>query len=91
MLRKFVYLLFVCLQEYDYVFSVDIEDGKAPTKLPYNKTEDPWFAAQAFIHKNDLPQSYLDQVANFIINNSKQNEIQIQAPTLEFADPFTGE
>lgn len=29
--------MLVYLQEYDYVFSVDVEDGKPPLKLPYNK------------------------------------------------------
>lgn len=74
--------------EYDYVFNVDIEDGKPPIKLPYNRSEDPWAAAQKFIHKNDLPQVYLEQVANFIITNSDQ----VAMPTVqaEFADPFTG-
>lgn len=74
--------------EYDYVFDVDIEDGKPPIKLPYNRDDDPWLAAQKFIHKNDLPQVYLEQVANFIITNSDQ----VAAPTVhaEFADPFTG-
>ncbi|KOB74661.1 putative phospholipase A2, activating protein [Operophtera brumata] len=58
-------------QEYDYVFSVDIQEGAPPIKLPFNKSEDPWVAAQAFIHKNQLPQVYLEQVANFIITNAK--------------------
>ncbi|KAF9409483.1 hypothetical protein HW555_011158 [Spodoptera exigua] len=58
-------------KEYDFVFSVDIKDGAPPIKLPFNKTEDPWVAAQAFIHKNNLPQVYLEQVANFIITNAK--------------------
>lgn len=58
-------------QEYDYVFSVDVEDGKPAIKLPYNNGDDPYLEAQKFIHKNDLPQAYLDQVANFIITNSK--------------------
>lgn len=58
-------------QEYDYVFSVDIEDGKPPIKLPFNNGEDPYMAAQRFIHKHELPQAYLDQVAGFIIQNSK--------------------
>lgn len=77
-------------KEYDYVFNVDIEDDKGPLKLPYNKSEDPWFAAQAFIHKHNLPQGYLEQVAYFIINNSKQTQPIVQAPPPEFADPFTG-
>lgn len=57
-------------REYDYVFSVDISDSAPPLKLPFNKGDDPWHAAQAFIHKHSLPQAYLDQVANFIIRNS---------------------
>ncbi|KPJ20538.1 Phospholipase A-2-activating protein [Papilio machaon] len=77
------------LKEYDYVFSVDIKDGAPPIKLPFNKTEDPWVAAQAFIHKNDLPQVYLEQVANFIITNAKLNTLP--TPSNGYADPFTGE
>lgn len=74
--------------EYDFVFNVDIEDGKPPLKLPFNKGDDPWMAAQKFIYKHDLPQVYLDQVANFIITNAK---VTSSAPTNpEFADPFTG-
>ncbi|CAB3243021.1 unnamed protein product [Arctia plantaginis] len=76
-------------KEYDFVFSVDIKDGAPPIKLPFNKTEDPWVAAQAFIHKNDLPQVYLEQVANFIITNAKLDSQP--ASSNGFADPFTGE
>lgn len=49
-------------EEYDYVFSVDIQDGVPPLKLPYNIDEDPWHAAQKFIHRNGLSQMFLDQV-----------------------------
>lgn len=76
-------------KEYDFVFSVDIKDGAPPIKLPFNKTEDPWSAAQAFIHKHDLPQVYLEQVANFIITNAKLDSQS--ASSNGFADPFTGE
>lgn len=78
-------------KEYDYVFTVDISDNTPPLKLPYNRGEDPWVVAQNFIHKNELPQAYLDQVANFIVTNSDS------APTIEtslsaaYHDPFTGE
>lgn len=77
-------------QEYDYVFSVDIEDGKPAIKLPYNNGEDPYMAAQRFIHKHDLPQAYLDQVANFIIQNSSNAPVQQTASSQAFYDPFTG-
>ncbi|XP_032511114.2 phospholipase A-2-activating protein [Danaus plexippus] len=76
-------------QEYDFVFSVDIKDGAPPIKLPFNKTEDPWVAAQAFIHKHELPQVYLEQVANFIITNAKLDSVP--ASSNGYADPFTGE
>ncbi|KAI8429183.1 hypothetical protein MSG28_007720 [Choristoneura fumiferana] len=76
-------------KEYDFVFSVDIKDGAPPIKLPFNKNEDPWTAAQAFIHKHDLPQVYLEQVANFIITNAKLDTLP--ASSNGFADPLTGE
>uniref|UniRef100_A0A1I8FD01 PFU domain-containing protein n=1 Tax=Macrostomum lignano TaxID=282301 RepID=A0A1I8FD01_9PLAT len=42
-------------QDYDFVFTVDVEEGKPPLKLPYNRTgQDPWFAAQRFIDKHLL-------------------------------------
>lgn len=82
-------LISAVLQEYDFVFTVDIDDERQ-LKLPYNKSEDPWFAAQAFIHKHNLPQGYLEQVANFIINNSKQGNVSVSSAPPEFADPFTG-
>lgn len=47
---------------YDYVFSVDVEDGKPPLKLPFNRNDDPYTAAHTFLTKNNLPSSYLDQV-----------------------------
>ncbi|KAH8034868.1 hypothetical protein HPB51_003155 [Rhipicephalus microplus] len=57
-------------KEYDYVFDVDLDTG-GKMKLPYNVTEDPWHAAQKFIHRHELNQYYLDQIANFIIQNTK--------------------
>ncbi|XP_077981055.1 phospholipase A-2-activating protein-like [Glandiceps talaboti] len=76
-------------QEYDYVFSVDIEDGKPALKLPYNINEDPWFAAQRFLQKNELSPLFLDQVANFIIENAKGTTFGNE-PTTGVSDPFTG-
>ena len=58
-------------QNYDYVFDVDIEDGKPPLKLPYNASQNPYEAATKFIQDNELPISYLDQVANFITTNTQ--------------------
>ncbi|KAI8043598.1 hypothetical protein M5D96_004931, partial [Drosophila gunungcola] len=67
-------------KEYDFVFNVDISDTEPPIKLPYNRGEDPWQAAQTFIHRNNLPQAYLDQSAAVVVE---------QAPT-GYQDPFTG-
>lgn len=66
--------------EYDFVFNVDISDSHPPIKLPYNRDEDPWMAAQKFIHKHELPQVYLEQVANFIVKNSEGSASTISAP-----------
>lgn len=58
-------------KDYDYVFDVDIEDGKPPLKLPYNLSQNPYEAATKFIEDNELPIGYLDQVANFITTNTQ--------------------
>lgn len=58
-------------REYDYVFDIDIEDGKPPLKLPYNSTDSPWDAARKFLERNELPFSYYEQVANWISENTK--------------------
>ncbi|KAL8900988.1 MAG: hypothetical protein Q9207_005423 [Kuettlingeria erythrocarpa] len=58
-------------KDYDYVFDVDIEDGKPPLKLPYNLSQNPYEAATNFVQDNELPMTYLDQVANFITANTQ--------------------
>lgn len=58
-------------KQYDYVFDIDIEDGKPPLKLPYNVTQNPYEAATKFLQDNELPMTYLDETANFIIKNSQ--------------------
>lgn len=80
----------VIFQEYDYVFSVDIEEGKPPLQLPYNITEDPWFAAEKFIAKNNLSSTFLEEVANFIIKNTKGVTLA-QGSSAVVSDPFTGQ
>lgn len=73
-------------KEYDYVFDVDIEDGKPPLKLPYNLNQNHYEAARKFIEDNELPLTYLDQVANFIIQNTRGATLgQSEAPG---ADPW---
>ncbi|KAJ3220844.1 hypothetical protein HK099_003956 [Clydaea vesicula] len=76
--------------EYDYVFDIDIDEGAPPLKLPYNVTENPYQTAQNFIHLHELPQGYLDQIANFITSNTKGHSIGPTASTSQYSDPFTG-
>jgi len=58
-------------KSYDYVFDVDIEDGKPPLKLPFNLSENPYDRARKFLEDNELPISYLDNVVQFIEQNTK--------------------
>lgn len=82
-------------KEYDYVFDVDIEDGKPPLKLPYNLSQNPYEAATKFIEDNELPIGYLDQVANFITTNTQGSTIgqssQPSPPAPPGADPWGSE
>ena len=76
-------------KDYDYVFDVDIEDGKPPLKLPYNLSQNPYEAATKFIQDNELPMSYLDQVANFITSNTQGATLgQPSQPEPVAADPW---
>lgn len=74
-------------KEYDYVFDVDIEDGKPALKLPYNATQNPYETAQKFIADNELPMSYIDQVANFITTNSQGTTLG-QSQDTQGSDPW---
>lgn len=83
------YLLFIfLLKEFDYVFSIDVNEGGPSYKLPYNITDDPWLTAYNFLQKNDLNPMFLDQVAKFIIDNTKGQMLGLGNPS--FSDPFTG-
>ncbi|XP_004363948.1 phospholipase A2-activating protein [Capsaspora owczarzaki ATCC 30864] len=75
-------------KEYDYVFNIVIEEGKPAKKLGYNTAENPWMAAQRFVHENELDQFFLDQVAKFIMDNTKG--VSLGTDDAGYADPFTG-
>ena len=76
-------------QDYDYVFDVDIKEGSPPLKLPYNLSQNPYEAATKFLQDNELPMGYLDQVANFIVTNTRGATIgQDQQPQETGPDPF---
>ncbi|XP_063151072.1 phospholipase A-2-activating protein isoform X2 [Candoia aspera] len=75
-------------KEYDYVFTIDVNEGGPSYKLPYSITDDPWLTAYNFLQKNDLNPMFLDQVAKFIIDNTKGQTLG--HTNTEFSDPFTG-
>lgn len=73
-------------KEYDYVFDVDIEEGKPPLKLPYNVSQNPYEVARKFCEDNKLPLTYLDQVTNFIVQNTQG--ATLGQSTAQGADPW---
>ena len=75
---------------YDYVFDVDIEEGKPPLKLPFNANQNPYDAATKFLNDNELPMSYLEETANFVIKNSQGATLGQSAPGQQpvGADPW---
>ncbi|CAF9914927.1 MAG: hypothetical protein ALECFALPRED_009854 [Alectoria fallacina] len=75
-------------KDYDYVFDVDIEDGKPPLKMPYNLSQNPYEAATTFIADNELPVTYLEQVANFIVTNTQGATIGQASQEPAGADPW---
>lgn len=76
-------------ESYDFVFDVDIEDGKPPLKLPYNVNENPYTAAERFLAANDLPSSYTEEVVRFLQENTKgfslDQQTQPEQPKPELA------
>ncbi|KAF8516963.1 phospholipase A-2-activating protein [Hysterangium stoloniferum] len=73
-------------KEYDYVFDVDVQAGVPPLKLPYNASENPFQAAQRFLHANDLPDTYIDEVVKFIEKNTSAVSL---GATNDYVDPYT--
>lgn len=56
------------------------------TNLQYK--ENPYEAAQKFIWRHQLPQIYLDQIADFITKNAQG--VELGQTTGQYHDPFTG-
>jgi len=52
------------------------------------RTENPYSAAQRFLERNDLPNSYLDTVAQFVEKNT--TGVSIGGGDSDYVDPFTG-
>ncbi|RYO91604.1 hypothetical protein DL766_001702 [Monosporascus sp. MC13-8B] len=76
---------------WDYVFDVAIEEGQPSLKLPYNLSENPYDRATKFLNDNELPISYLDQVAQFITTNTQGATIGQTSDASGGADPYGAE
>lgn len=72
-------------KEYDYVFDVDIEDGKPPLKLPFNAGENVYTVANKFLADNELPASYIQDVVKFLETNTQG--VSLDAPSAPAAAP----
>lgn len=83
-----MFLFLFHLKEYDYVFTIDVNENGPSYKLPYNITDDPWLTAYNFLQKHDLNPMFLDQVAKFIMDNTKGQTLL--STSNQFSDPFTG-
>ena len=80
-------------KEYDYVFDIDIRDGAPPLKLPFNVTQNPHEVAMKFLQDNELPLTYLEETANFIVKNTQGTSLGTPAPASAApgADPWGSE
>ena len=67
---------------YDHVLPVEMEtpNGVAQLKLGCNSTENPFSAAQRFIDENSLGNQYLNQIADFIMQQTS-----LKAPTFDLS------
>ncbi|EHN01568.1 Doa1p [Saccharomyces cerevisiae x Saccharomyces kudriavzevii VIN7] len=68
-------------KSYDYVFDVDIEEGKPPLKLPINVNDNPYTVTDNFLARYELPLSYREQVVQFILKNTSGISLDQQAST----------
>ena len=75
-------------KEYDFVFDIEIDEPKCTLKLPYNTADDPYMAAQKFIHDHDMAQNYLDEIATHIQRNTGGAALGTGA--FGNTDPLTG-
>ncbi|ODV94046.1 hypothetical protein PACTADRAFT_50941 [Pachysolen tannophilus NRRL Y-2460] len=73
-------------KNWDYVFDVDVKEGEPPLKLAFNANENPYVVAANFLEKNDLPQSYTEEVVRFIMNNTQGVTLGESAAANPYAD-----
>ena len=64
-------------KEYDFCFSVQIDELGATFPLYLNYDTNPYMAASKFIQEHHLQIHWLDTIANFIIRNLKGQKIEM--------------
>jgi phospholipase A-2-activating protein len=56
--------------EYDYIFEIDDESGISK-KIPFNNGDNPLESAEKFIAREGMSRGYLEQITNFIRQNTR--------------------
>ena len=59
-------------------------------KFCLSTSENPWIAAQRFLNKHELPQTYADEVVGFIEKNSGGVQLGQGGESNTYVDPYTG-
>mgnify|MGYP002622575587 CR=1 FL=1 len=59
--------------EYDYIFEVD-DESKIPKRLPFNNGDNPLEVAEKFIAREGLHKGYIEQITNFIRQNTRHTQ-----------------
>ena len=77
-------------KQYDYLFDVDIGDGVPQRKLPFNVGENPHIVAQKWLEEQNLPETYREQVVDFIVQNTGGSASAAHMDPYQNVDPFTG-
>lgn len=77
-------------KQYDYVFDVDIGDGIPHRKLPFNRGDNPVDVAQKWLEDQNLPETYKEQVVDFLVQNTGDSKTQMKVDPYQNVDPFTG-
>lgn len=72
---------------YDHVFDVEL-DGTY-YRLGHNNSDNPWESAMNFLRQNELPKHMWDQVARFLIENTKSQFVLEEAQASPSASSTT--
>lgn len=86
----------------DFNFKVELDDTGRSYNLPFSWGENPYTVAKNFLERNDLPITYLDEVANFIVKSAgspshdedkktTQKELFLNEPALMVIDAWNAE